>query len=180
MLLLWNSIFLLTFLSTLSIATESNQGRHGGHTHHIPDKDGPKNVLRDNKYLRDYEHIKEDLQEFYNKDFAGELDELEMEIYYFQLHDLNGDKKLDGLELLAAMNHIMDRTQAAHESFSKEDLEKHPNVRQSLQTWWNDKFEEDSKYIDEILKEEDQDQDGFLTYLEFAIGRQKERQKIGT
>ncbi|GFT24154.1 multiple coagulation factor deficiency protein 2-like protein [Trichonephila clavipes] len=117
-----------------------------------------------------YEHL-EDLQDRYNKDFSDKLDEVELEIFYFQLHDLNDDKQLDGLELLAAMNHVMDREY----EFPKEDIENNPLVRSSLQQWWNEKFEDDANYIDEVLKEEDLDQDGFLSYFEFALGRQKEK-----
>lgn len=61
--------------------------------------------------------------------------------FYSRLHDLNNDKQLDGLELLAAMNHVMNR----ENEIPTEELEKAPEVRQSLQNWWNEKFEEDAR-----------------------------------
>ncbi|GFY74097.1 multiple coagulation factor deficiency protein 2-like protein [Trichonephila inaurata madagascariensis] len=66
------------------LSAHKGEGRHKGHTHHKPQKDGPKNVLKDKKYLQDYDHIKEDLQDRYNKDFSDKLDEVELEIFYFQ------------------------------------------------------------------------------------------------
>ncbi|GFU15669.1 multiple coagulation factor deficiency protein 2-like protein [Nephila pilipes] len=153
------------------LSAQRGEDRHKGHTHHLPQKDGPKNVLKDKKYIQDYDHILEDLKDRYNQDFSDKLDEVELEIFYFQLHDLDNDKQLDGLELLAAMNHVMNR----ENEFPKEDIEKNPLVRSSLQQWWNDKFEEDAIYIDEILREEDLDKDGYLSYFEFALGRQKEK-----
>ncbi|KAG8183016.1 hypothetical protein JTE90_017103 [Oedothorax gibbosus] len=145
--------------------------RHEGHTHYQPKEDGSKNLLKDKAYVRDYEHVKEDLQDLYNKDFAAELSEMELESYYFQLHDLNHDQKLDGLELLAAMNHVLNR----EDEISQKDLLENPQVKESLQNWWNTKFKEDSEYIDEMLKEEDLDQDGYLSYAEFISARQKGR-----
>lgn len=64
------------------------------------------------------------------------------------MHDLDGDKQLDGLELLAAMNHVM-----GHENdIPAGELEKSPDLRQSLQNWWNEKFEEDArKYSNSLV-----------------------------
>ncbi|XP_055945877.1 multiple coagulation factor deficiency protein 2 homolog isoform X2 [Argiope bruennichi] len=167
-------VFCVSMLLAMCDVMTGHEGRHKGHSHHLPQKDGPKNVLKDKKYLRDYDHLKEDLEDMYMKDFSGDLSEAELENYYFQLHDLNGDKQLDGLELLAAMNHVMDR----ENEFTQKDIEENPHIRQSIQAWWNDKFQEDALYIDEILQEEDIDNDGYLSYIEFALGRAKERGEI--
>ncbi|XP_015916662.2 multiple coagulation factor deficiency protein 2 homolog [Parasteatoda tepidariorum] len=173
---LFNSILILTsmmcangFIPVVTL--------HQGHKHYKPDKDKPKDILKDKEFLRDYDHIKEDLQELYNKDFSDKLDPIDLEAYYFQVHDLDDDQRLDGLELLAAMNHIMDRQ---HESLSEKDmyLADNPQIRQGLQVWWNEKFEEDSKFIDEIMKEEDLDGDGYLDYLEYATARHREKMEV--
>ncbi|GIX90243.1 multiple coagulation factor deficiency protein 2-like protein [Caerostris darwini] len=166
-------VLLLSALLSIGNVSSDRRGddRHKGHTHHIPDKDGPKNVLKDKKYVQDYDHIKEDLQDMYNKDFSGELNEVELEIYYFQLHDLNNDKLLDGLELLAAMNHVMSR----ENEMTQQEIEDNPQIRASLQAWWNEKFEDDSKFIDEILNEEDLDKDGYLSILNSPWVEQRRR-----
>lgn len=62
-------------------------------------------------------------------------------LYCNRLHDLDNDQQLDGLELLAAMNHIAVR----QSDISNEDLAKYPEGRQQLQNWWNEKFEEDAR-----------------------------------
>ncbi|KFM57023.1 Multiple coagulation factor deficiency protein 2-like protein, partial [Stegodyphus mimosarum] len=168
-------IFMVTF-STLAIISlfhvskcRKPTERHSGHSHHLPKKDGSKNVLKDKEFVRDYEHIKEDVQELYNKDFADKLQDIEMEIFYFQLHDMNDDKRLDGLELLAAMNHVRER----ENEITHRDLQDSPEARVALQAWWNEKFEEDAQFIDEILREEDLDQDGYLNYFEYVLGRER-------
>ncbi|GBO35159.1 hypothetical protein AVEN_248624-1 [Araneus ventricosus] len=45
----------LTVLFSMCDVISGHEGRHKGHSHHLPEKDGPKNVLKDKKYLRDYE-----------------------------------------------------------------------------------------------------------------------------
>lgn len=54
---------------------------------------------------------------------------------------MNDDKQLDGLELLAAMNHVNNR----ENDIPTEELAKSPDLRKSLQDWWNEKFEEDAR-----------------------------------
>ncbi|XP_054707097.1 multiple coagulation factor deficiency protein 2 homolog [Uloborus diversus] len=168
------SFFLLGFLYA-TVSAQHRDDRHTGHEHYRPKMDVVKNVLKDREFIRDYEHIREDVQDMYNKDFAEKLNDIDMEIFYFQLHDLDKDKRLDGLELLGAMNHVMNREQ---ELIDRADLMKSSETRMALQSWWNEKFEEDAKFIDQVLKEEDLDQDGFLSYMEFAIGRQREMGQI--
>ncbi|XP_022250616.1 uncharacterized protein LOC111087625 [Limulus polyphemus] len=88
---------------------------------------------------------------------------------------------LDGLEILAALNHVNDDPIENKKTSEEDNVDSaNPDVTVVNLNWqrlWNAKFERDSKYIDKILNEDDIDKDGFLTYLEFAIGRRREQRE---
>ena len=78
------------------------------------------------------------------------LSDDELAFYYFQTHDFDKNGKLDGLEILTAMNHIFDEPEL-HGSTSttpKPDPENDGPVeefyRLRAQRKWNDKYMEDS------------------------------------
>jgi len=51
-----------------------------------------------------YRHIMEDLEGKINKPTEAMTEE-ELQFHYFKAHDYNGDDKLDGIELIAALTH---------------------------------------------------------------------------
>jgi Ca2+-binding EF-hand superfamily protein len=80
----------------------------------------------------------------------------EQNFYYFKLHDTNNDNRLDGLEVVAAFDHVHEEENnnntatgqppAPHERIADEEL---------------------IRLVDDILKEEDGDRDGYISYEEF-------------
>jgi Ca2+-binding EF-hand superfamily protein len=82
----------------------------------------------------------------------------EQNFYYFKLHDTNNDNRLDGLEVIAAFHH-------AHEE------EKDQNNTQTERV----DDEELINLIDDILKGEDLDNDGFISYEEFKYALEKDK-----
>ena len=106
-------------------------------------------------YVHDMDHIRHDLEGQINKP-KEQMTPEEQNFYYFKLHDTNNDNRLDGLEVVAAFDHVHQEetgnstqptsTPQAHERLADEEL---------------------IRLVDDILKEEDLDRDGFISYEEF-------------
>ncbi|XP_044729157.1 multiple coagulation factor deficiency protein 2 homolog [Chrysoperla carnea] len=142
------------------------------HTHYRPRRDSgdastenenPPKITQDEQLLHDKEHIREDLEEANNNhiDLESMTDE-ELEFHYFQLHDFDNNTKLDGLEILQAIQH----TAHAHD----ENTEDNTDVENSNENDLNYFIE----LIDRVLAEDDMDHDGYLSYPEYVIGRMKD------
>ena len=84
----------------------------------------------------------------------------EQNFYYFKLHDTNQDNRLDGLEVIAAFDH-------AHEEENGENSTHYERLGD----------DELINLIDDILKEEDLDRDGFISYDEFKHALEKDKEK---
>ena len=81
--------------------------------------------------------------------------EEEMEFHYFKLHDYDGNNKLDGLELVAAMTHFHEEDSGNRaSSISLED-------------------DEISTLVDQILAEDDLNDDGYIDYYEFTQAQRR-------
>ncbi|CAG2166744.1 unnamed protein product [Oppiella nova] len=172
------------FLKCVIFATNclimaSSQDTHNTHKHH-------SNFLDPN-----LDHIREDVKEQYHIDLDSKTPEKELDFYYFQMHDFDNNLVLDGLEILTAMNHVIDedylRARAESTTTQSPNLlaesndEEHEDpmefyrIRERFRTQvrWNDKFDEDSKAIDKLLEEYDRDNDGFISYSEYIIARRQ-------
>ncbi|XP_002730789.1 multiple coagulation factor deficiency protein 2 homolog [Saccoglossus kowalevskii] len=117
------------------------------------------NKFHDPSVVRDKEHVKEHL-----KDVAGEMDESkmsdeELEFHYFKMHDFDNNTKLDGLEMLAALSHMME-----HDLEDDGDLANEVKTRMGYYT----------EIIDKVLEEDDFNNDGYLTYLEYVVARRRD------
>lgn len=80
----------------------------------------------------------------------------EQNFYYFKLHDTNNDNRLDGLEVVAAFDHV-----------HQEETSKNNGTDGQPQKTERISDEELIRIVDDILKEEDLDRDGFIDYQEF-------------
>ena len=79
----------------------------------------------------------------------------EMEFHYFKLHDYDGNNKLDGLELGAALTHFAEEDSTAGEhNIALDDNEL-------------------SSLIDQVLADDDLNDDGYIDYYEFTHAQQK-------
>jgi len=78
----------------------------------------------------------------------------EMEFHYFKLHDYDGNNKLDGLELGAAMTHFH------HDDADPANTEK---VAKPLPIGEM----ELANLVNQILKDDDLNDDGYVDYYEF-------------
>lgn len=50
------------------------------------------------------------MREQYHISLDEKTSEQELDWYYFQMHDFDNNKVLDGLEILTAMNHVIDES----------------------------------------------------------------------
>ncbi|XP_055335209.1 multiple coagulation factor deficiency protein 2 homolog [Paramacrobiotus metropolitanus] len=99
----------------------------------------------------DEAHIKEHLKDWADVD-TSKMSPVELEFHYFKLHDSDGNGKLDGLEMLQALLH------SGNEDPHHERLE--PSEPIDLKVY--------TDIIDQVLKDDDLDQDGYLSYEEYT------------
>ncbi|XP_033122247.1 multiple coagulation factor deficiency protein 2 homolog [Anneissia japonica] len=116
--------------------------------------------FHDGNIVRNQDHIKEHLQEEVNINTTANMTKEELEFHYFEQHDLDNDTKLDGLEILAAISHMM--------PFEP----KYPETKtaQQIRDEKIDFYAEQTEYI---LKENDYNNDGYLSYSEYALARRR-------
>lgn len=100
-------------------------------------------------------HIRHDLEGQINKP-KEQMTPEEQNFYYFKLHDTNNDNKLDGLEVVAAFDHV-----------HQEENANNTDPNQTNQHHERLVDEELIRLVDDILKEEDLDRDGYISYDEF-------------
>jgi Ca2+-binding EF-hand superfamily protein len=94
----------------------------------------------------------------------------EQNFYYFKLHDTNNDNLLDGLEVVAAFDHVHQEENAnGTETTTTVPGEPAPHAERLAD-------EELIRLVDDILKEEDADHDGFISYEEFKRAIEGNRQ----
>jgi hypothetical protein len=133
-------------------------------------------------------HLNEHLKEKIN--LKNDLSPEEIEFFYFMEHDYNNDSKLDGLELLAAIKHsaLSDELDSNLTSFmtNKERNENEIKIYTGIKfaliallfihnlfiIFFLFQFIID--IIDEILKEDDINGDGYLSYLEYVFARRRD------
>lgn len=97
------------------------------------------------EHARDKDHIMKDMEGVVNKP-ESEMSQEELQFHYFKLHDSNNDNLLDGWELMFALNHDHNDSSADKKAMSDEEI---------------------SNLLDPIFREDDRDQDGFISYSEF-------------
>ncbi|VDK87684.1 unnamed protein product [Litomosoides sigmodontis] len=106
----------------------------------VPVKFGQKDAIHDTEHIK--QHLKRKV------DVSKILFSKDLEIFhYFQMHDLNKDGKIDGLELIKGITHLHAELSADTEkTISETDLE---------------------DVVSETLRKLDTDDDGYITYAEY-------------
>merc|ERR1711862_611916 len=96
-------------LSSLLPASAHSHGAsahsHGAHSHSGAGEARPTgfhdpNVVQDAGHIKEHYEGKADIDE-------SKMTPEELEFHYFQLHDFDNNTKLDGLEILAALTHLL-------------------------------------------------------------------------
>ncbi|XP_031849282.1 multiple coagulation factor deficiency protein 2 homolog [Nomia melanderi] len=135
------------------------------HHHYSPQKN--VKITQDTNLLQDTTHLKEDMGDVAEQlDFSNMTDK-EIEFHYFQAHDVDNNDKLDGLEILSAIQHTF------HEN-KLSDVECNSVNDGTKQVDYEDDLPWIVELIDKVFKEDDLDNDGYLGYNEYVLGRQKD------
>ncbi|UJR25169.1 hypothetical protein I4U23_006525 [Adineta vaga] len=131
-------------------------GQHGAVGSQPQGGPGQPHVARKMEdYVHDMDHIRHDLEGQINKP-KEQMTPEEQNFYYFKLHDTNNDNRLDGLEIVAAFDHVHQE-----ENTNNSTTVQPPTPHERLAD------EELIRLVDDILKEEDRDRDGYISYEEF-------------
>lgn len=101
----------------------------------------------DKNMVQDQDHIMEHLEGVIDKP-EKEMTPQELQLHYFKMHDYDGNNLLDGLELATAITHV----------HKEERGESSPPMRE----------EDLMNVIDDVLRDDDKNNDGYIDYAEFA------------
>ncbi|GAB1863965.1 Multiple coagulation factor deficiency protein 2-like protein [Camponotus japonicus] len=141
----------------LGLATGHFRGPHhpkSGISHHHYTPQNEIKLTQDSELLHDTTHLKEDIGPMADQLDFSKMTEQEIEFYYFKIHDIDNNTKLDGLEILHALQHTLHED--GEETQSEQDL-----------SWIVD-------LIDKVLAEDDVNNDGYLEYVEYVMGRKRD------
>ncbi|XP_066297934.1 multiple coagulation factor deficiency protein 2 homolog [Branchiostoma lanceolatum] len=113
--------------------------------------DTASNRFRDPAMTQDKHHLKEHVQEL-TEEQINQMSPEEMEFHFFKSHDGDKDLKLDGLEIMAAIEHSTDY---------------------GLPPDYNEMMEYLMGLVDKILEDDDSDDDGMISWIEYVIARKR-------
>ncbi|XP_041107690.1 multiple coagulation factor deficiency protein 2 homolog [Polyodon spathula] len=105
------------------------------------------NIRLDRERVQDREHIMEHLDGVIDKP-ESDMSPQELQLHYFKMHDYDGNDLLDGLELATAITHVH-REEGGENSHQMNE-------------------EELVVLIDDVLRDDDKNNDGYIDYAEFA------------
>lgn len=97
--------------------------------------------------VQDKDHIMEHLEGVIEKP-ESDMTPQELQLHYFKMHDYDGNNLLDGLELATAITHV-------HREERGDDSQ--PMREEDL-----------INLIDDVLRDDDKNNDGYIDYAEFA------------
>ncbi|XP_012285003.1 multiple coagulation factor deficiency protein 2 homolog [Orussus abietinus] len=133
------------------------------HHHYAPQKD--VKLTQDAELLHDATHLKEDMGSVADQLDISKMTEQELDFFYFNLHDIDNNTKLDGLEMLHAYQHTL------HEQDEEKELADYEDNKNADYLPWI------IELVDRTLEEDDLDNDGYLGYIEFVLGRQRDKKE---
>ena len=101
--------------------------------------------------VRDIDHMKEHLPDTMN---MNNLTDEDMLFHYFRSHDMEGNNKLDGCELLQSLLHYHSETSS--------------NYGSTIRIFPDSEL---AALVDAVLDSDDRNMDGFIDYREFLAGQ---------
>ncbi|KAK3914800.1 Multiple coagulation factor deficiency protein 2-like protein [Frankliniella fusca] len=142
------------------------------HQHYRPSPEQHTKLTQDAQLLQDKEHIREDLGRWATEEAVEKMTPEELQFHYFKLHDLDENVKLDGLEILRAIMHTEEHESHGHEGEDENSLadgEEDYKAPVSMEYY--------TELIDEVLREDDTNNDGYLSYPEYVVGRNQSKRR---
>lgn len=160
-------LFLLLSLVVWCCYGHGNHGQQADHPgQHIP---ADQFNIHDPKITQDEAHLKEHLKD--QIDTNKQMTPEEMEFHYFRLHDTNNDTKLDGLEIMAALNHM-------GQMFKLQPHERTGKTPEQITALEEERQKGALKYftdiIDRVLVTDDINKDGYISYPEYMNARKRD------
>lgn len=107
--------------------------------------------MHDKSHVQDKQHLQEHLQGVVDLDKASED---ELRFHYFTSHDVEGNGKLDGCELVQSLLHF--------------HAEEFKTYGQHAKVFTDAEL---SLMVDHVLTTDDKNLDGFIDYFEFVAGQ---------
>ncbi|XP_037072802.1 uncharacterized protein LOC119093897 [Pollicipes pollicipes] len=120
--------------------------------------------------LPDRHHVTEHLEGTMDQQSVQNISDDELRYHYFQSHDFDGNKALDGLEMLKAVLHAPLKT-AESESDPSEATSTEGHKDGGADPMESAQFFVD--VIDRVLSEDDGNKDGLLSYAEFVLANER-------
>ncbi|XP_076598325.1 multiple coagulation factor deficiency protein 2 [Chaetodon auriga] len=145
----WGALLLLLSSSLLCVhsqveSQQQQQQQVVGSAAHVS---GHGHGRLDKNMVQDKDHIMEHLEGVIDKP-ENDMTPQELQLHYFKMHDYDGNNLLDGLELATAITHV-------HREERGEDSQ--PMREEDL-----------ISLIDDVLRDDDKNNDGYIDYAEFA------------
>ncbi|KAE8741759.1 hypothetical protein FOCC_FOCC012707 [Frankliniella occidentalis] len=142
------------------------------HYHYRPSPEQHTKLIQDDQLLQDKEHIREDLGKWATEEAVENMTPEELQFHYFKLHDLDENIKLDGLEILRAIMHTEEHESHSHEGEDENSLAEGQEGHTEPVS-----MEYYIELIDEVLREDDTNNDGYLSYAEYVVGRNQSKKR---
>ncbi|XP_026858327.2 multiple coagulation factor deficiency protein 2 [Electrophorus electricus] len=138
----------LLLLFSCMLCVRSHTSHHGQAAGSHQEGNAYPSITRlDKNMVQDKDHIMEHLDGVIDKP-ESDMTPQELQLHYFKMHDYDGNNLLDGLELATAIAHV--------------HKEERDGKNQPM------KEEELIHLIDEVLRDDDRNDDGYIDYAEFA------------
>ncbi|XP_071080369.1 uncharacterized protein [Haliotis cracherodii] len=154
----------LTFTSALVAFSRAHQGHHHAETQAVEGfHEAGKNE----------QHIKEHMQNEMNT--QRQMSPQELEFHYFRLHDTNNDTMLDGLEILQALSHMLPPNNLQPHEVQGKTEEQVETMRQDRHKLM---FKNYVEIIDKVLRDDDRDGNGYLSYPEYVLARRRDEHRM--
>ncbi|XP_066297885.1 multiple coagulation factor deficiency protein 2 homolog [Branchiostoma lanceolatum] len=129
-----------------------------------------ENKFRDAQMLQDKGHLKEHVKELSEEDINN-MTPAEREFHFFKSHDSDKDLHLDGLEIMAAVSHNSDYDSFRRPAPEGETVEQE---RERTNREHEERMAVFTGLVDKILSEDDTNNDGMISYIEYVISRRRE------
>ncbi|XP_068598811.1 multiple coagulation factor deficiency protein 2 [Brachionichthys hirsutus] len=137
----------LLLLSSLLCVCSQVDPQHLPVVQSVAHRSGNGHGRLDKNMVQDKDHIMGHLEGIIDKP-EKDMTPQELQLHYFKMHDYDGNNLLDGLELATAITHV-------HREERGEDSR--PMREEDL-----------ISLIDEVLRDDDKNNDGYIDYAEFA------------
>ncbi|KAJ1522536.1 hypothetical protein ONE63_001722 [Megalurothrips usitatus] len=173
MVAVWTAVVVLVFWPSSVFGMRGPhhpRGEVAHHYHYRPNPDQHTKLTHDEQLLQDKEHIREDLGNWATEEAVDKMTPDELQFHYFKLHDLDENIKLDGLEILRAIMHTEEHDDHGHDHEGDGDGHDENAVGPVPIEYY-------IELIDEVLREDDKDNDGFLSYAEYVVGRNQSKRR---